>query len=95
MATNIRNNYKGGVISIDNNEFIECIFEDCLIEYGGLGPITLQGCQFVNCNWRLVGPAQNTMLFLSSMYNGFGDFGKQMVDGLFAEIRKKDSKVLQ
>ncbi|MEZ6969595.1 hypothetical protein ACB040_10005 [Aeromonas sp. S11(2024)] len=79
-------------VRLDNIEYKGCVFKSCIIEYAGQGPISLDSCDFNNCQWTLVGSAQNTMQFLSAMYHGMGEFGQQMVEATFNQIRQENSK---
>jgi hypothetical protein len=78
--------FTGGKIRIDNIHYKGCTFDGCVIEYGGEGPILLEGCNFNNCSWALVGAAKHTIQFLTTMQNEFGDFGKGMVKFIFEGI---------
>ncbi len=87
MITNINNKYSGVRVSLDNQSYDGCIFTNCIIEYGGTGPITLNGCKFNNCQWVFVGPAQNTLNFMHMMYHHMDDFGKKMIESTFENIK--------
>ncbi|UPR56967.1 hypothetical protein ITG10_00940 [Vibrio sp. ED004] len=80
--------FENTTIGLDNTIYKKCTFTNCVIEYAGDGPISLESCEFNNCQWTLVGAAQNTMQFLSTMHHSMGDFGKQMVDATFNNIKK-------
>lgn len=79
-------------VRIDQGRYKDCLFKSCTIEYGGEGPISLVGCTFNDCNWKLVGAARNTIAFLRAMYTGMGDFGIAMVDHTVDSIRAAPSK---
>lgn len=80
--------FNGGNIRLDNNTYVNCKFTGCIIEFGAEGPIALDGCNFDKCEWVLVGYAKNTLGFLSSMYHGMGEFGQQMVEATFQNIKQ-------
>lgn len=80
--------FTNSTVRLDNNEYFKCKFEKCIIEYAGEGPIGLDSCTFSGCEWVLVGYARNTLDFLGSMYHGMGEFGQEMVEATFANIKK-------
>ncbi|EIU6832498.1 hypothetical protein L5168_004505 [Vibrio parahaemolyticus] len=84
--------FEKATIRLDNTEYKGCVFNNCIIEYAGQGPISLDSCDFNGCQWTLVGSAQNTMQFLSSMYHGMGEFGQQMVEATFNNIKQAPTK---
>jgi hypothetical protein len=79
--------FTNSTVRLDNNEYVNCKFEKCIIEFAGEGPVGLDGCAFSGCQWVLVGYARNTLNFLGSMYHGMGDFGKEMVEATFTNIK--------
>lgn len=79
--------FTGQTIRIDHAQYENCIFQACTIEYGGDGPISLVGCTFNECAWRLVGAAINTIMFLRTMYSSMGEFGEMMVENTFSSIK--------
>ncbi len=93
MVTFKSSTFIGQTVRLDHGSYESCDFKDCVIEYGGEGPISLIGCNFKNCNWQLVGPARNTVIFLKTMYESMGDFGKNMVDQTFNSIKSESKKV--
>lgn len=78
--------FHGGTIRLDNVKYVGCSFNGCVVEYGGEGPIWLEGCSFDKCNWTLVGSALNTLQFLKTMQQEFGEFGAAMISTIFAGI---------
>jgi len=88
MIKSIKSTFEKTTVTLDNHYFENCIFKDCVIVYTGTSGINLVGCKFYNCQWRLDGAASNTMQFLRSMYKDMGDFGKQMVEATFENIKK-------
>lgn len=89
MITNVGNVYSGVRVSLDNQSYRDCIFQNCVIEYAGTGPISLVGCKFNDCQWAFAGPAQNTINFMQMMYHHMGDFGKEMMEATFNNIRQQ------
>jgi hypothetical protein len=43
-------------LSLDNQYFSDCEFEDCNFLYSG-GPLVMNGCRLRNCAWQLQGSA--------------------------------------
>lgn len=74
-------------MKLDNNSYTSCKFINCVMEYGGSGPVELNNCEFTNVQWVFSGSAQNTLNFLSAMYQGMGEGGKQIVEATFENIR--------
>jgi len=87
MAIFKSSTFIGQTVRLDHGSYEDCIFKNCVIEYGGQGPISLIDCTFDNCHWQLVGAAINTVIFLKTMYENMGDFGKSMVDQTFNSIK--------
>jgi hypothetical protein len=56
-----------GPISVDGNRYINCIFERCVVTYGGGVPPSFSGCSFHDSKLSFVGAAANTLLFLKAM----------------------------
>ena len=88
MIVNSQNTYSGVRVRIDNQTFEGCIFQNCIIEYAAEGPISLSGCSFNECQWVFVGSAQNTLNFMQVMYHGMGEFGQQMIEATFNNIKE-------
>ncbi|AGQ94068.1 hypothetical protein M634_22470 [Vibrio parahaemolyticus O1:Kuk str. FDA_R31] len=84
--------FENTTVRLDNTTYKNCVFTHCVIEYAGQGPIGLDSCTFNDCQWTLVGAAQHTMQFLASMYHGMGDFGQQMVEATFNNIKQAPLK---
>ena len=95
MIKNISNSYSGVRVSLDNQSFEKCIFTNCIIEYAGTGPISLNGCSFNNCQWVFTGNAQNTLNFMQVMYDKMGDFGKNMIEATFENIKQGNMPSVQ
>ena len=95
MIKNISNTYTGVRVSLDNQSYENCIFNNCVIEYGGSGPISLVGCSFNGCQWVFTGAAQNTLNFMQVMYHQFGEFGKNMIEATFENIKQGNMPSVQ
>lgn len=80
--------YTDETVTIDNNEYIMCEFNDCEIVYGATGHVGLQSCAFNKVKWSFTGAASNTIAFLTALYQGAGAGGQQLVEQTFDNIRK-------
>ncbi len=70
-------------INLDGMTFEGCEFRKCKLIYsGGEAPI-FEDCKFDNCEWRMDGPAADTLLHLRAMWNAGA---KPVVQGLIKEI---------
>ena len=88
MIRNINNKYENVTVKIDNNEFIDCKFVNCVMEFSGTGPVSLSGCSFLKVNWVFSGSAQITLQFLTAVYHGMGEHGKKLIEQTFENIKK-------
>lgn len=88
MEKNVKLNYSKSKVVLDNQEFIDCVFDDCEMEYSGTARVILNGCHFNNATFTFTGPARNTFEFLHGLYHGLGEDGKNIVNDLFRHIRK-------
>lgn len=87
MIKNVKNKYKNTRVHLDNNEFIECHFDQCTLEYSGTAPVSLVSCTFNNVGWVFNGAAQLTLDFLRGLYHGMGEGGRLLVESTFDNIR--------
>jgi hypothetical protein len=91
MIKNHGNLFNGVRVQLDNNEFIGCKFENCILEYSGSAPVALMDCEFTNVRWEFSGAAQATLNFLRALYHGMGDGGQVLVETTFESIRQPRS----
>jgi hypothetical protein len=89
VIQNTNNTYKNLTIHVDGQSFINCLFENCVLEFSGTGYLEFQSNKLVNTRWAFVGPAGNTIGFLAALYGGLGTEGVEVVERLFDEIRNK------
>ncbi len=95
MARYERRTFSSVQVRIDGNEFIECRFENCTIEYRGEHLLLLQGCHFQGCRWFFNGPAGETLRFLGALHAD-GDPGlKKMVEETLANVTTNNVPELQ
>lgn len=85
----LNSTFENARITLDNMHYEKCKFNNCTIEFSGIGKLGLIDCDFNNCEWVFVGPAQNTLAFLGTMYHSFGDFGEKMIEATFQNIKNK------
>ncbi len=70
-------------VNLDGMTFEECEFRKCRLIYsGGEAPI-FESCKFDGCEWRMDGPAADTLAHLKAMWNAGA---KPVVQGLIKEI---------
>ena len=70
-------------VTLDGMTFEGCEFRKCRLIYtGGEAPV-FEGCKFDACEWRIEGPAANTLAHLKAMWSAGA---KPVVQGLIKEI---------
>jgi hypothetical protein len=57
---------KGETIYMDGKRYLNCIFTECKIVYGG-GDVMWENTQFVNCQLVFDGAAQRTIAYLTNL----------------------------
>ena len=87
-------NFKDEKIRMDGNSFVQCRFENCVMEYGGGPPPTMVSCNISKCQWSFTDAASNTVTFMSAIYHGMGDGGRELIEQTFENIRRQDPKNL-
>ncbi len=80
--------FQGETIRLDNQEYVNCVFIDCDMQYGGAGSVEFSNCRFDRCRWSFVDAASNTLHFMASLYHGLGEGGRNLMEDLFNSIRK-------
>jgi hypothetical protein len=75
-------------VLLDDNEFINCDFENCKMIYKGGQLPKLQQCRFALCSWQLDEAAQRTVLFLRAIYHS-GPGGRELVEETLRHIRTR------
>jgi hypothetical protein len=72
-------------VRLDGREFINCMFRNCLLIYGGGLPFFIGGNEVRECRFEFVGAAQNTLNVLRVLHHsGMGE----IVDVVLESIRK-------
>lgn len=80
--------FKNETVDIDFNHFSNCQFEKCTLVYHGYGVIGMEGCSFNEVNWTFSGAAANTLKFMSGLYHGAGEGGKNLIESTFENLKK-------
>jgi hypothetical protein len=80
--------FQGETIRLDNEEYANCTFVDCDLQYGGAGFVGFSNCKFDRCRWSFVDAASNTLRFMASLYHGLGGGGRNLIEDLFRSIRQ-------
>lgn len=89
MARYEKSTFQGDKVLLDDNEFIDCTFENCELVFAGTGDVSLSGNVFRNVKWSFDGAAGRTLQFLKAMYRGAGSGGRDLVEKTFASVREK------
>ena len=75
--------YEGVAVSLDGNDFVNCVFDRCTLEFGGSADVRLAGSTITNCRWNFIGPAARTIAFMTGLYQGGArDAMEAMLDGI-------------
>jgi len=57
---------KGETVYMDGKRYLNCIFTECKIIYGG-GDVMWENTQFINCQLVFDGAAQRTIAYLTNL----------------------------
>jgi hypothetical protein len=77
--------FRGQVVALDGNEFVDCAFYECCLTYAG-GICSLRECRVEGGNIKMIGAAQNTVKLikaLSKSGSGFQEAIAKEIDGLY------------
>lgn len=86
MAKHAKKLFNKQTVVLDGNEFDNCTFEACILEFQGLRPVTLNNNTMNDCQWSFKGPAANAVQFMGALYQS-GSSGAQLVEATFNGIR--------
>ena len=80
--------FDGKNVTVDFDEFVDCEFTNCEIIYeGGRLPV-FENCVFNNCRFSLKQKADNTLGYLTFLYQNLaGSGGKAFVEEVIAKIK--------
>jgi hypothetical protein len=75
-------------VAVDFNEYIDCEFNDCEITFEGGDLPVFENCSFNNCQFSLIRKADNTIRYLSFLYQNMSESGaKAFVEEQIAKIK--------
>lgn len=83
MAVFSKTTFSGERVVLDHNSYEGCLFRDCKIVYGAKGRVKLDSCTFENCSYVFDGAAQDTLLFLTGLYQ----IDRRAIEATFENIR--------
>lgn len=87
MAVHRGETFRNSTIQIDGNEYIGCRFEKCSLVFAGADGLTLKGNTFIDCDWGFIGPAANTVMFMTAMYGSEEQGARQLIQQTLDNIR--------
>ena len=90
-TTFIKQTFLDQTIDLDFQKFEDCQFENCKLVYRGFGPVGMGGCSFKNVEWVFADAARNTVSFMTGLYSGAGEGGRELIEGTFENIRRGKS----
>lgn len=67
-------------IELDGRRFVGCHFNGATLHYEASGPVELNGCLFMDCNWSFDGAASETIAFLRGLSQTRG--GWELIDSI-------------
>jgi len=80
--------HEGDKVTVDFNEYIDCEFINCEIIYKGGNLPVFENCSFVNCQFSLIEKADNTIGYLSFLYQNLAESdAKSFVEGQITKIK--------
>ncbi len=78
-------------VRLDGNQFRNCTFRNCTIEFGGRAAGTaIENCAFHACQWAFVDAAADTIRFMEMIYAHFGADGRDLIERTFEGIRRSE-----
>ena len=86
MPKHIQKTYRDQTVVLDGNDFAQCVFENCTLEYQGVKAVNLTGNTLNNCQWSFKGPAANAVQFMNALYRS-GPQGARLIESTFNTIR--------
>ena len=78
--------FRDVTVRVDGQHYVNCTFERCKMEYAGGPPPVFEDCTLIDVGWWFAESAGNTIGFLQSMFNTFGQGGKDLVQLVFKMI---------
>ena|SRR5712691_1176211 len=74
-------------VTLDGNEYLNCVFGKCRIAYGATAPAKLVNSEFDSCTWEFIGAAGLTVDFMTALY-AMGGGALELIEGTFNNIRR-------
>lgn len=81
--------FKDDLIFLDGKEFLDCEFYNCQLVFSGFEMPIIKGCIIDGCDWRLSGPAQNTLIFFREIHQA--TTGESPAQKFIDEILRKNT----
>jgi len=75
-------------VLLDGKHFMGCKFNGSTMEFGATAPVGMIRCGFTDVKWEFTGAASLTINFMTGLYRGAGEGGRELVENTFASIRK-------
>ena len=75
-------------ILLDGNTFSGCTFRNCRLVFKGMSPVSMMVNQMEGVHWVMEGPAAATIAFMTAIYHGAGEGGRELIEQTFANIRR-------
>jgi len=76
-------------VLLDGNTFTGCTFRNCRMIFKGMHPVMLGANHFTeNVKWQFDGPAALTVQFMTALYHGAGEGGRNIIEKTFENIRR-------
>lgn len=85
MAQHQGATFANETVVLDDNEYLNCTFNNCEIVFRGTASVLLNGVNFNDCRWTFEGPAGMTINFMTALYQaGITD----LIDQTFENIKR-------
>jgi hypothetical protein len=91
MADFEQKKFKNQAVLLDGNSYKTCEFKNCTLVFNGIAAPSLAGNTIDACNWRLDGPAANTLTFLAALYQ-MGPEMQELVEQTFNTMRGRGNE---
>jgi hypothetical protein len=75
-------------VYLDGNKYENCTFQHVNLVFAGGELPSFKECTFIDSGFAFDGAAARTMAVIRSIYHGFGEEGKQIVDGWFMQLKE-------
>jgi hypothetical protein len=84
------NTFVGQRIEVDGGEYVNNVFQDCVLIFAAKTPFKMSNNQFHNCRIEFTGNAADTLALIHALYNG--GFAP-LIEQLFQQIRSPAAEV--